>query len=203
MWIWNVNVTCVIIKQFNNKISTHINRVNMNESNIILTSVIKNNKGNVQTMVPNRLKLYLNVIVSWWFLLSLHFKKRTSFGRVLSPHRPWQECSNVNSVISDHEATQKYLLSTHSHKYVGTRFKCNQCDQLAIQWCNLKSHKQSKCIKYQCGLDGPGSPCGAPGTGGPGGPRLLSNLFHLRIWEFVATLSSSLSLFFNVHVRHC
>ena len=73
----------------------------------------------------------------------------TSFSRVLSPHRPWQECSNVNSVISDHEATQKYLLSTH--KYVGTRFKCNQCDQLAIQWCNLKSHKQSKCIQYQCG----------------------------------------------------
>ena len=148
MWS-NMNVTSVIIKQFKNEIPTHINRVNMNESNIILTSVIKNYKINVQTMVPNRLKLYLNVIVSWWFLLSLHFKKITSFGRVLSPHRPWQECSNVNSVISDHEATQKYLLSTH--KYVGTRFKCNQCDQLAIQWCNLKSHKQSKCIKYQCG----------------------------------------------------
>ena len=112
MWS-NMNVTSVIIKQFKNKISTRINRVNMNESNIILTSVIKNNKRNVQTMVPNRLKLYLNVIVSWWFLLSLHFKKRTSFGRELSPHRPWQECSNVNSVISDHEATQKCLL-THT-----------------------------------------------------------------------------------------
>ena len=59
-----MNVTSVIIKQFKNKISTRINRVNMNESNIILTSVIKNYKINVQTMVPTRLKLYLNVIVS-------------------------------------------------------------------------------------------------------------------------------------------
>ena len=59
-----MNVTSVIIKQFKNKTSTRINRVNMNESNIILTSVIKNYKINVQTMVPDRLKLYLNVIVS-------------------------------------------------------------------------------------------------------------------------------------------
>ena len=59
-----MNVTSVIIKQFKNKVSTRINRVNMNESNIILCSAIKNNNINVQTMVPNRLKLYLNVIVS-------------------------------------------------------------------------------------------------------------------------------------------
>ena len=31
----------------------------------------------------------------------------------------------------DHEATQKQLLRTH--KYVGSRFKCNQCGQIAIQ----------------------------------------------------------------------
>ena len=33
------------------------------------------------------------------FSLSLYFKKRTLFGWVLSLHRPWQECSNVNIVI--------------------------------------------------------------------------------------------------------
>ena len=48
----------------------------------------------------------------------------------------------------DHEETQKHLLNTHNR--VGTKFKCNQCDQIACQWCSLKSHKQRKCIKYQC-----------------------------------------------------
>ena len=36
-----INVTSVIIKKFKNKISTCINRVNMNESNINVTSVIR------------------------------------------------------------------------------------------------------------------------------------------------------------------
>ena len=37
----NMNVTSAIIKQFKNQISTCINRVNMNDSNINVTSVIK------------------------------------------------------------------------------------------------------------------------------------------------------------------
>ena len=60
----NMNVTSAIIKQFKNQISTCINRVNMNDSNINVTSVIKNFEINIQTMVPNRLKLCLNVILS-------------------------------------------------------------------------------------------------------------------------------------------
>ena len=59
-----MNVTSAIIKQFKNQISTCINRVNMNDSNINVTSVIKNFEINIQTMVPNRLKLCLNVILS-------------------------------------------------------------------------------------------------------------------------------------------
>ena len=60
----NMNVTSAIIKQFKNQISTCINRANMNDSNINVTSVIKNFEINIQTMVPNRLKLCLNVILS-------------------------------------------------------------------------------------------------------------------------------------------
>ena len=37
----NMNVTSAIIKQFKNQISTCINRANMNDSNINVTSVIK------------------------------------------------------------------------------------------------------------------------------------------------------------------
>ena len=36
----NINVNSVRIKQFKHKIPTHINQVNMNESNINVTSVI-------------------------------------------------------------------------------------------------------------------------------------------------------------------
>ena len=60
----NMNVTSAIIKQFKNQISTCINRANMNDSNINVTSVTKNFEINIQTMVPNRLKLCLNVILS-------------------------------------------------------------------------------------------------------------------------------------------
>ena len=73
------------------------------------------------------------------------YQEKTLFGWVLSPQRPWQECLNVNSVIM--KQLKKHLLSTH--KYVGSRFKCNQCGQIAIQWCNLKSHKQRKCKEHQ------------------------------------------------------
>ena len=42
----NMNVTSAIIKQFKNQISTCINRANMNDSNINVTSVIKYKKYN-------------------------------------------------------------------------------------------------------------------------------------------------------------
>ena len=81
-------------------------------------------------------------VSSWWVFSSLYFWTIKEHYLVISPHGLFK-CEHC-----DHEATQKHLLNTHKH--VGTRYKCNQCGQIEIQWCNLKSHKQRKCIHYQC-----------------------------------------------------
>ena len=45
------------------------------------------------------------------------------------------KCTNNSALfkcgLCDHGTTQKHLLSTHM--CIGTRFKCNQCDQIANQ----------------------------------------------------------------------
>ena len=127
MWL-NINLTSVRIKQFKHKISTHINQIIMNESNINVTSVLILKALNLQTKVS-----------SWWFLFSLYFWTIKELNLVILPHNLFK-CEQC-----DHE---KHLQNTHKH--VGSRFKCNQCGQIEIQWCNLKSHKQCKCINFQC-----------------------------------------------------
>ena len=130
----NINVNSVRIKQFKHQISPHINQVNMNESNINVTSVIIKhwikitNKGAQQ-------------VSSWWFIYSLYFWTIKNI-IWLFRHTCLFKCEQC-----DHEANQKHFLNAHKH--VGTRYKCNQCDQIEIQWCNLKSHELLKCINYQ------------------------------------------------------
>ena len=55
----NMNVTSAIIKQFKNQISTCINRANMNDSNINVTSVIKNFEINID--FPNNMPFYQQI----------------------------------------------------------------------------------------------------------------------------------------------
>ena len=55
----NMNVTSAIIKQFKNQISTCINRANMNDSNINVTSVIKNFEINIH--FPNNMPFYQQI----------------------------------------------------------------------------------------------------------------------------------------------
>ena len=84
----NINVNSVRIKQFKHQISPHINQVNMNESNINVTSVIikhwikVTNKGAQQ-------------VSSWWFIYSLYF---WTIKNIIWLFRH-TACLNVNSVI--------------------------------------------------------------------------------------------------------
>ena len=55
----NMNVTSAIIKQFKNQISTCINRANMNDSNINVTSVIKNFE--INKHFPNNMPFYQQI----------------------------------------------------------------------------------------------------------------------------------------------
>ena len=55
----NMNVTSAIIKQFKNQISTCINRANMNDSNINVTSVIKNFE--IKIHFPNNMPFYQQI----------------------------------------------------------------------------------------------------------------------------------------------
>ena len=84
----NINVNSVRIKQFKHQISPHINQINMNESNINVTSVIikhwikVTNKGAQQ-------------VSSWWFIYSLYF---WTIKNIIWLFRH-TACLNVNSVI--------------------------------------------------------------------------------------------------------
>ena len=84
----NINVNSVRIKQFKHQISPHINQVNMNESNINVTSVIikhwikVTNKGAQQ-------------VSSWWFIYSLYF---WTIKNIIWLFRH-TACLNINSVI--------------------------------------------------------------------------------------------------------